>query len=101
MVGGSTRRIVGCLLLGPLLSLTGSRKMGFLWWKPFRKKDVVVLTELIEAGKVRPVIDRRYPLREVPAALRYLEAGHAKGKVVITVAAPAAAAARADESKQD
>ncbi len=101
MVGGSTRRIVGCLLLGPLLSLTGSRKMGFLWWKPFRKKDIVVLTELIEAGKVRPVIDRRYPLREVPAALRYLEAGHAKGKVVITVAAPAAAAARADESKQD
>jgi len=85
MVGGSTRRIVGWLLLGPLISLAGSRKMGFLWWKPFRKKDVVVLTELIEAGKVRPVIDRRYPLREVPDALRYLEEGHVQGKIVITL----------------
>jgi NADPH:quinone reductase-like Zn-dependent oxidoreductase len=85
MVGGSTRRIVVCLLLGPLISMAGNRKIGFLWWKPFRKKDVVVLTELIEAGEVKPVIDRRYPLREVADALRYLEAGHAKGKVVITV----------------
>ena len=85
MAGGSTRRIVGCLLLGPLILLAGSRKMGFLWWKPFRKKDVVVLTELIEAGKVRPVIDRRYPLREVPDALRYLEEGHVQGKIVITL----------------
>jgi len=37
MVGGSTRRIVGCLLLGPLISLAGSKKMGFLWWKPSRR----------------------------------------------------------------
>ena len=85
MVGGSMRRIVGCLLLGPLISMAGKRKMGFLWWKPFRKKDVAVLTELIESGQVIPVIDRRYSLREVPEALRYLEAGDAKGKVVITV----------------
>jgi len=59
--------------------------MGFLWRKPFKKDDVARLTELIEAGKLRPVIDRRYPLREVPESLRYLEAGHAKGKVVITM----------------
>jgi NADPH:quinone reductase-like Zn-dependent oxidoreductase len=45
---------------------------------------VVVLKELIEDGMVRPVIDRAYPLSEVPDALRYLEEGHAKGKVVIT-----------------
>jgi NADPH:quinone reductase-like Zn-dependent oxidoreductase len=50
-----------------------------------KKDDVARLTELIEAGKLRPVIDRRYPLREVPESLRYLEAGHAKGKVVITM----------------
>ena len=49
-----------------------------------KKDDVARLTELIEAGKLRPVIDRRYPLREVPESLRYLEAGHAKGKLVIT-----------------
>jgi len=56
-----------------------------MWWKPFKKEDVVLLKELIEAGKVAPVIDRRYPLAEVPEALRYLEEGHARGKVVITV----------------
>jgi NADPH:quinone reductase-like Zn-dependent oxidoreductase len=44
-----------------------------------------VLKELIEAGKVRSVIDRTYPLSEVPEAIRYLEEGHARGKVVITV----------------
>jgi NADPH:quinone reductase-like Zn-dependent oxidoreductase len=49
------------------------------------RKDMIVLKELIEAGKVTPVIDRTYPLIEVPLAIRYLEQGHARGKVVITV----------------
>jgi D-arabinose 1-dehydrogenase-like Zn-dependent alcohol dehydrogenase len=49
------------------------------------KKDIVVLKELIEAEKLTPVIDRTYPLSETPEAIRYLEAGHARGKVVITV----------------
>jgi len=49
------------------------------------KKDLPYLTELIEAGKVTPVIDRTHSLGEVPEALRYLEQGHARGKVVITV----------------
>ncbi len=49
------------------------------------KEDLVVLKALIEAGKVKPVIDRTYPLSETPEAIRYLEAGHARGKVVITV----------------
>jgi NADPH:quinone reductase-like Zn-dependent oxidoreductase len=48
--------------------------------------DLIVLTELIEAGKVTPVIDRAYPLSEVGKAIRYVEEGHARGKVVITVA---------------
>lgn len=87
MVGGSTSRMFGTMLLGPLISLVGSRRMGFLWWKPFRAKDVVLLTELIASGKVRPVIDRRYPLAEVPDALRYLDSGRASGKVVIAVSA--------------
>ena len=49
------------------------------------QKDLVAITELCEAGKIVPVIDRRYPLSEVPEALRYLGEGRAKGKVVITV----------------
>ena len=48
-------------------------------------EDLIVLKELIESGKVTPVIDRVYPLAEVPEAIRYLEEGHARGKVVITV----------------
>jgi NADPH:quinone reductase-like Zn-dependent oxidoreductase len=49
------------------------------------KEDLTMVSELIEAGKVTPVIDRRYGLGEVPDAIRYLEEGHARGKVVITV----------------
>jgi len=48
-------------------------------------EDLIVLKELIESGKITPVIDRTYPLTEVPQAIRYLEQGHARGKVVITV----------------
>ncbi|HLM22991.1 MAG TPA: zinc-binding dehydrogenase, partial [Propionibacteriaceae bacterium] len=48
-------------------------------------EDLLVLKELIEAGKVTPVIGKTYPLSEVPDAIRYLEQGHARGKVVITV----------------
>ena len=58
--------------------------MGNLLMKP-NTKDLVFMKELLEAGKVVPVIDRRYPLRETAEALRYLEEGHARGKVVITV----------------
>jgi NADPH:quinone reductase-like Zn-dependent oxidoreductase len=48
-------------------------------------KDLLVLTELIESGQITPVIDRTYPLSEVPEAIRYLEQGHVRGKVVITL----------------
>jgi NADPH:quinone reductase-like Zn-dependent oxidoreductase len=54
--------------------------------RPNKEEDLFFIKELFEAGKVVPVIDRRYPLSEVPEALRYLEEGHAQGKVVITVA---------------
>jgi NADPH:quinone reductase-like Zn-dependent oxidoreductase len=49
------------------------------------QKDLVLLGELLEAGKVVPVIDRRYPLSEVAEAIRYLEEGHARGKVIVTM----------------
>jgi NADPH:quinone reductase-like Zn-dependent oxidoreductase len=86
LLGGSTSRICGCLLLGPLISLAERKKMGFLWWKPFQKEDVAFLTGLIAAGKIKPVIDKTYPLSEVREALEYLETGNAQGKVVITSA---------------
>jgi NADPH:quinone reductase-like Zn-dependent oxidoreductase len=83
-IGGSMAQYFQALLLGPLISMTGSKKMGVVMPKP-NQKDFDFLIELFEAGKVVPVIDRRYPLSEVPEALRYLEEGHARGKVVITV----------------
>ena len=83
MVGGSTARIFQVMFLGPWISMTGSKKMGILMHKP--NKDLAFMKELFEAGKVVPVIDRRYPLSEVAEALRYFGEGHAKGKLVITL----------------
>jgi NADPH:quinone reductase-like Zn-dependent oxidoreductase len=86
MVGGTTGAIFEGLLLGPLLSLATGRKLGLmLWWKPFDPADVATLSGLLEAGAIRPVIDRRYPLAGVPDALRDVAAGRATGKLIITV----------------
>jgi 2-desacetyl-2-hydroxyethyl bacteriochlorophyllide A dehydrogenase len=85
MSGGSVAQMFQAMVFGPWISMTGSKKMGNLLARP-NKKDLTFMKELLEAGKVKPVIDRHYPLREVPEALRYLEEGHAKGKVVITIA---------------
>ena len=86
MTGGSVARIFQTGLLGPWISMTGSKKMGSLMHKP-NNRDLVFMNELLEAGKITPVIDRRYPLSEVAEALRYFGEGHAQGKVVITVQA--------------
>ncbi|NOU86020.1 zinc-binding dehydrogenase [Paenibacillus sp. LMG 31460] len=84
MVGGSMSRIFQVMFLGPWISMTGSKKMGILMHKP-NKNDQNYMKELFEAGKVVPVIDRRYPLNEAAEALQYLGEGHPKGKVVIRV----------------
>jgi NADPH:quinone reductase-like Zn-dependent oxidoreductase len=83
MTGGSWAQIFQALLIGPLISMTGSRKLGGFTVKP--NQDLVFMKELIEAGKVKPVIDSCYPLAETAEAFRYYGAGHARGKVVITV----------------
>ena len=82
-VGGPAARGSQLIFLGPLISMILSRKMGILMYKP--NKDLAFMKELLEAGKVVPVIDRRYPLSEVPEAVQYLREGHAQGKVVITL----------------
>ncbi len=84
ITGGSMAQVFQAMLLGPLISMTGRQKMGNSAHKP-NKKDLGFMKELLEAGKVKPVIDRRFPLRDVADAIRYLETGHAQGKVVITM----------------
>jgi NADPH:quinone reductase-like Zn-dependent oxidoreductase len=82
--GGAMAQTFQAMFLGPFISMTGSKKMGALMPKE-NPKDLVFLGELLKAGKVVPVIDRRYPLSEVGEALRYYEEGHSQGKVIITV----------------
>src|SRR6266700_2957587 len=78
-------RLFEHVVLGPLRSKTGNKKVGLMGIAKMNQKDLVYVKALFEAGKVVPVIDRRYPLRETAEAIRYLEEGHARGKVVITV----------------
>lgn len=86
MTGGATAQMFQAMLLGPWLSMTGQQKLGNILARP-SQKDLVFLKELLEAGKVKPVMDKSYPLSKVPEAIRYLEEGHARGKVVITIGA--------------
>jgi len=73
------------MILGPRISKTGPQKIGLMETAAPNQNDLLFLKELLEVGKVVPVIDRRYPLAETAEAIRYLEAGHARGKVIITV----------------
>ena len=84
MAGGSMAQIFQSMLMGSMMSETGGRKMGGVSAKPCQN-DLIFIKELIEAGKVKSVIDRRYPLSEAAEALRYLGEGHARGKIVITL----------------
>ena len=81
----SILRLLGLLILGPLRSKFGDKKVGFMGIAKINHKDLVYLKELLEAGKVVPVIDRRFTLDESAEAMRYLGTGHARAKVVITV----------------
>ncbi|MEE9534435.1 MAG: NAD(P)-dependent alcohol dehydrogenase, partial [Acidimicrobiia bacterium] len=83
MVGGGMGQLFQAVLLGPLISMAGGKKMG-LMAVPISREQLASVIELVEAGKMKPVIDRRYPLSEVPEALRYLGEGRSLGKLVIT-----------------
>jgi NADPH:quinone reductase-like Zn-dependent oxidoreductase len=85
IVGGSLGTFLQVVFVGAFVSSTGSQTLGINAYDSNNREDLAVLEELFEAGKVVPVIDRCYPLSEVPEALRYLEEGRVLGKVVITV----------------
>jgi len=84
MAGGTMAQIFQSMLMGSMMSETGGRKMSGVSAKR-SQNDLVFIKELFEAGKVKSIIDRQYPLSEAAEALRYLGAGHARGKVVISV----------------
>jgi NADPH:quinone reductase-like Zn-dependent oxidoreductase len=84
LCGFSFAAMFGVLFLGLRNSRTGDKKFVYYEVKP-NNKDLVFMKELLEASKVVPVIDRRYPLSEVAEAVRYYGEGHSQGKVVITV----------------
>ena len=81
----SMSRMFQHMFLGPLVSMIGNKKIGGLGTAKMNKNDLNFLRELLETGKIKPVIDRIYPLSDVAEAIGYVEEGHAKGKVVLTV----------------
>ena len=85
MSGGSTKQIFEALLRGSFLSENNGRKLCAFTAQP-KQEDLVFLKAWAEAGKVKPVIDKCYPLSEAADALRYLGEGHARGKVILTIA---------------
>lgn len=84
MAGGGSAQLFQALLLGPFISLRGSQKIIAASSEP-NQKDLIFLSGLMESGKIKSVIDKRYKLEEVPQAIQYVEQGHAAGKVIITV----------------
>jgi NADPH:quinone reductase-like Zn-dependent oxidoreductase len=83
MVGGSLASLLQVVFIGTLISRFESRKIGLNAWEPNKREDLALLAKLFESGEVVPVIDKRYPLSEVPEALRYLAGGQVLGKLII------------------
>lgn len=78
-------RLLQVALLGGLVTMTGSRKIGLMGAAQPNKKDLNIIKEYLETGKLKAVIDRKYPLERTAEAIAYLEEGHARGKVIITI----------------
>jgi NADPH:quinone reductase-like Zn-dependent oxidoreductase len=83
-LGGSGLRIIAAMLAGPAFRVATGRRMGLMfWWKPFNPADVATVLRLVENGTVRPSIDRTFTLDQAADALRWVDDGRAKGKVLI------------------
>jgi NADPH:quinone reductase-like Zn-dependent oxidoreductase len=78
-------RLLQHVIVGKLVSKFGDRQIGMMGMAKVTKEDLLVIRDLLESGKVVSVIDRTYPLSETAEAIRYLEKGHASGKVIVTV----------------
>jgi NADPH:quinone reductase-like Zn-dependent oxidoreductase len=86
IVGFSSLSILfRAMLMGPLISIPGKRKIGVMGEAKINKEDLIILKELFESGKVKSVIDKCYPFSETAEAIRYVEQGHARGKVIVTI----------------
>jgi len=85
--GGSLKQIFQAMLLGALVTIGGKQKMGNVLSMP-NQEALTFMKELIEAGKIKPVVDRCYPLRDGAEAMRYVTGGHAKGKAIVTMTEP-------------
>lgn len=83
-VGGSGSQLFQTMTLGSLYSITGKKKMSSLLQRQ-NQKDLMILTELLESEKIKPVIDKTFKLDEIKEAFQYFEQGHAQGKVVLTI----------------
>jgi NADPH:quinone reductase-like Zn-dependent oxidoreductase len=83
--GGALSQMFEVMLLGKWMSRNGDKKLGSMGIAKVIQEDLVTLGELLEAGKIAPIIDGSYPLSEIAEAMRYVEDKHAQGKVVITV----------------
>jgi NADPH:quinone reductase-like Zn-dependent oxidoreductase len=88
VAGGAMSQIIQALLLGPLLSKIGSKKISFMGIATTSKEDLLFLKELLESGKVVSIIDKAYPLSEAAQAIKYIIEEHGRGKVIISVEDP-------------
>ncbi|MBI5945893.1 MAG: NAD(P)-dependent alcohol dehydrogenase [Chloroflexi bacterium] len=86
VAGGSFSQVLQAMFLGSLISRLGSRTICFMGIATTPKQDLLILKELLETGKLVPIIDKSYPLSETAKAIKYLMTEHARGKVVIKIA---------------
>lgn len=85
--GGSATSLLGSVFAGAVIGRASGKHLSLLlWWKPFKPDDVARLTRLVADGAIRPAIDSRFPLDDVVGALRQVNDGRARGKVLITIA---------------
>jgi len=83
--GGAMPQIFQAMLLGSLMSRKNGKKFGFMGITKYNQKDLTYIKDLLETGNVVPVVEKSYPLHEVPSAMQYVAEGHARGKVVVQV----------------